>query len=99
MVNVTDLEAGEAQEQAGAHADLVHKVPVASFDALPDIAHDMHAQNLDSSSLDIAGQLCKLCQVLRPLHLRTALLFASLHRQSAPLGLHLSAFEHWSNTQ
>ena len=73
-----DLEAREAQEEAGAHADLIDKVSVARFNALADIAHDMHAQNLHSASLDIAGLLCKVGQVFHTLYVAAALLLASL---------------------
>ena len=59
-----DLEAWEAQEEAGAHSDLVYKIPVAGLNALPYIAHDVHAQNLHCAQLHIAWQVLEVCSIL-----------------------------------
>lgn len=63
------LEAGKAQEEAGADSDLIYKVTVASFNALAHIAHDMHAQDLHRPQLHIARQLLEVSQILHMLQL------------------------------
>ncbi len=63
------LETRKAQEQTGTQTDFIHKIPVTCFNALPHIAHDMHAQDLHRSQLDIAWQLLEICKVLYRLQL------------------------------
>ncbi len=54
------LQAGEAQKENGADADLVDKIEVASLNALPYIVHHMHAQDLHSSGLHPTRQHVEL---------------------------------------
>ena len=63
------LETGEAQEEAGTHPNLIHKVPVASFNSLAYIAHDMHAQDLHCPQLNISWKLLEVGKVLNRLQL------------------------------